>query len=149
VRSAERIVEIGSVLPENEETRCRLHHTATPFFVPPFHHNHGTDFHNYFCTTHCKIAYYIDIWLYMCKFRAGNSSRACTLSNEAFPTNEFQSEVFFAYKLHCAIGINDYIPNLLKLLESNAWSLRYGLNKFQPRKMQNLIDSHDSKLLRK
>jgi len=173
-------VEIGSVLPENEETRCRLHHTATPFFVPPFHHNHAstslffyvhillisflnqydeaysskerslapvnfqvrprkttsaqlqllkvdpgpnlvpqvkgqryhraqlcsltpptmrrrgahslvvlgqnrTDFHNFFCTTHSKISYYIDIWLYMCKFRAGNSSRACTLSNEAPP----------------------------------------------------------------
>jgi len=94
VRSAERIVEIGLVLPKNEETRCRLHHTATPFFIPPFHHNHGTDFHNSFCIIHCKIAYYIDIWLYMCKFRAGNSSRACTLSNEAFLTNEFQSEVF-------------------------------------------------------
>ena len=44
------------------------------------------------------------------------------------------------YKLHCEIGIDEYILNLLKLWKTNGWLLRYGLNKFQPRKMHILID---------
>ena len=44
------------------------------------------------------------------------------------------------YKLHCEIGIDEYILNLLKLWETNGWLLRYGLNKFQPQKMHILID---------
>jgi hypothetical protein len=44
------------------------------------------------------------------------------------------------YKLHCEIGIDEYILNLLKLWETNSWLLRYGLNKFQPQKMHILIN---------
>ena len=47
---------------------------------------------------------------------------------------------YFMYKLHCEIGIDEYILNLLKLWETNSWLLRYGLNKFQPRKMHILIN---------
>ena len=37
--------------------------------------------------------------------------------------------IFLAHKLHCAIGIDEYIPDLLKLLEKNGSLLRYGENK--------------------
>lgn len=40
------------------------------------------------------IADYIDIWLQINKFRPGNDSRTCTISNEGPPTNEFKSENF-------------------------------------------------------
>ena len=36
--------------------------------------------------------------------------------------------------------IDKYILELLKLLQMSGWLLRYGLNKFQPRKMQKMID---------
>ena len=47
---------------------------------------------------------------------------------------------FFMYKLHCEIGIDEYILNLLKLWEMNSWLLRYRLTKFQTCKMHILID---------
>ena len=38
-----------------------------------------------FCSMQCIIAYYIDMWLYMCKFSPENVPKTCTIPNEGLP----------------------------------------------------------------